>query len=688
MGRRSLDTKRNRTWWIVGGAAAVVVLAVTAVGVAVAVNSGPGPRTGVASSRVKPDMSVHSVNVPATFEGWAANPAVGAGLQADASADGLSARFDVGAATPIMTQTVIVQPNERYTVSATYRSGESDEGLAAITVGSGAPVELEASDEWKSVEFEFMSEDAPEVLLTLQSSGALHGFQLANISMKPEAGDELIANADFDVFTAPTRITNPSLFMNTRSAYLGVSAPVSEISWTVAGIDGVEALAGTTAAQGGLSLIQLDELSQGFYTVTMSAPEPGLPAGKVSLVVLDDVVPELLDDRLGTTVHLYVAHSAGADALAETLGYGNIRVDAAWNNNETAEGVYEFPAKLDAMYAGFRDRGMHVLPIAAYGDPLYDKGRTPSSPQGLAAYARYAAAVTTHYDVDAISIYNEFNHLPFNTGACGPTPACYMEMLVPAAEAVRAARPGTLIVGPENAHKDDDFLTGLYQAGGLNYLDAVSFHPYDYGFEENGSPEFLVESLAQAGARILEYNTDDTPPPVWITELGWTSVLTDSEAQQGDFLARAEIISVASGVERFYWYDMISDNQSPTDNIGNFGIVRQATEQVPVFEPKPAAAAQAIVSRMLAGKDFVAQDDIGPDIYSYRFGEGATAVTAAWALTPTTVSYKAEKPVQITSITGEKRTEQPVDGVVSIELGPSPVFLSASAAAPSLSGQK
>ena len=682
MGRRTVKGNRKRTWWIVGGATAVVVAA-AACGVAALALNVPVEKPLATTPEEREDPAVTSVNVPAVFDSWSSNPAVGDGVQADAGDSGLSARFVVGAEIDILAQTVTLEPNTTYEISATYQSGVADEGLLSIAIGDDKSMELPSAAEWKTVDFEFESGGGGAVPLTITSTAALEGFRLGALTMTSPGGEDVIGNPEFDTFSAASRITNPSLFMESRSAYIGISAPVSEVSWTVTGKDGVEALAGTSTSQSGLALIQLSSLAQGFYTASFAAPEPGLPAGQVNFVVLDDVMPDTLDERLGTIVHLYVPHSVGAGALAQTLGYGNVRVDASWSDNEVA-GSYNFPPGIDAAYADFRSRGIHVLPIVAYANASYDNYKTPSSAAGLAAYARYAAATATHYDVDAISIYNEFNHLPFNTGDCGPTPACYMQLLVPAVEAVHAAQPGALIVGPENAHKDDEFLTGLYQAGALNYLDAVTFHPYDYGFEENGSPEFLVESIAQAQARILEYNTDDTPPPIWITELGWTSVLTDSEAQQGDFLTRAQVIALASGVERFYWYDMIKDNQSPTDNIGNFGIVHQATASVPAFEPKPASAAQAIVSRMLAGKAFDAQDDVGDGIYSYRFGSGATSVTAAWSLTPSSVSYQASGPVRVTDATGEYRDIEPIDGEITIELGSSPVFLSSEASEPTL----
>ena len=685
MGRRSLDKKSRRKWWIIGASAAALLLAVAAVGVAVVMKPQPPlEREGTASPLVKVDPAVTSVNVPAMFDSWSTNPAVGDGVQADASDSGLSARFVVGTATPIMSQNIAVEPNLTYTVAVTYRSDPADQGVAAVTIGTEAPVELKPTVEWTTEEFLYVNPGESHVTLTLQSTGPLDGFRLGEISVRSAADAEAVANSEFDAFAAPARITNSSLFMDTGSAYLGVSAPVSAVVWSVAGTDGVEILSGTSHAQAGLSLIQLSPLKQGFYSVTLSSPEPGLPAGKVSLVVLDEVVPAQVDVRLGTIVHLDRPQSEGSDAVAQALGFGTVRADAWWAGNEVAEGVYAFPAGLDQIYANYRARGIEILPIAAYSNPLYDDNQTPSSPRGLAAYAKYVAAVVDHYDVGAVTIYNEYNHLPFNNSACGTTPACYMEMLVPAADAVRMSHPGTLIIGPENAHKDDEFLTGLYQAGGLNYLDAVSFHPYDYGFEENGSPEFLVESLAQATARIQEFNTDDTPPGIWITELGWTSVLTESEAQQGDYLARAEVLSLTNGADRFFWYNMINDAESPGDNVSNYGLVHQKTESVPTFEPKAAAAAQAIVSRMLAGKEPKGRDDLGADVYSYRFGDGNDAVTVAWAMSPTSVTYEAEAPVRITGATGEQRTEQPVDGNITIQLDTSPVFLSFAASEPSL----
>jgi hypothetical protein len=241
---------------------------------------------------------------------------------------------------------------------------------------------------------------------------------------------------------------------------------------------------------------------------------------------------------------------------------------------------------------------------------------------------------------------------------------------------VRSVDPSTKIVGPAIAHKDDAWLTDFYRLGGLKTVDAVSFHPYD----SLGAPEYLDGSLEQAQSRIAEYSAGASRRPIWLTELGWTNFVTP-RPDQADFLVRAEVLSLAHDVKKFFWYDLI-DHTTANDIQGNFGLFSAPTAQIPAFAPKQAAMAQAVLARELAAKRYIGQDELGDATYSYRFGRGRGTTRVLWATKPTTVQVNAETPVIVTSAYGVRTVLKPSKGVVSIPLNGLPVYLGGDLAGP------
>ncbi|MFB6875409.1 hypothetical protein [Streptomyces sp. NPDC056323] len=95
-----------------------------------------------------------------------------------------------------------------------------------------------------------------------------------------------------------------------------------------------------------------------------------------------------------------------------------------------------------------RELGITPLIIANRANSPYDNGRTPSSPEGITAFGKFAAAVIEHYDESSVEVLNEYNAGTFNNSACGKSAACYLEVLKEVHQVVKAADPGASVVGP------------------------------------------------------------------------------------------------------------------------------------------------------------------------------------------------------------------------------------------------
>ncbi|WP_394771462.1 glycosyl hydrolase [Lacisediminihabitans sp.] len=568
-----------------------------------------------------------------------------------------------------------VAPNAAYTVSAWVKSGTTANTSAKITVGTSAAFTVPATgNAWKKISFPFSPGATTSAPVTISTSAPTRGVLIDGLDITPAAGGtSVLPVGSFEKYSSPTRITSTSLVLATGSSSLTVAAFGRSVEWTLTDQNGVQAAKGSQPTKAGVSTISMKGIPQGYYTVNAHPDVTGASAVSAPLMLLDKPAKgrKATDVRFGIGVHMRSANDAGSAPLVAKLGFGSVRDDANWGTVETAPGVYTYPDAFTKGYAEYAKDGVEVLPIAAYWNKFYDIGRTPSSPAGIAAYAKYASAFAAHFSSPAIEIYNEPNG--FANGKCGKTPECYLPLLKGAYEQLKADNPKTVVVGPAIAYQDDAWLGTFYAAGGLNYLDAVSFHPYGGQI----APEYLAINIPRGIAAIKDHNGGKSKP-LWITELGFTTNTTGngvSERVQGDYSVRAQALSLASGAERYYNYDLVNEGLDVTDHEGNFGLFRAPTASVSAFLPKPGAMAQAVLIRELSGKKFASRDSLGEASYSYAFGAGNTATRVAWSAAPTTVSYATKSPVTLVTEYGNKTTLTPSNGHVTVQLSGEPVYV-------------
>jgi polysaccharide biosynthesis protein PslG len=676
--------------------ASVVAVAVVAVlSVVLLVKPGSSTASAPPTSTPKPTATPAptdpaTVSLAATFNGWTVEGEddTASTVSADAgdSHDGsVVLRLDStspvdGASHKALSQTIEVTPATEYSFSAWTRSSvENAAGSAgAVSLGEAETdrVDIPHSTKWSEVKTTVMTAaDQNSLTLRVATSGPTIGTRIDNLTLSSaESTTNLVHNGSFEQFAAATNlIANKSLIMSAGAAKIGFALPATSVAWTIADQTEKTIESGDTDTPSGLGVIPLSELPQGYYRISLTSNDDPAVALQTSFAVLDATAAgeETSDARFGVGTHLNKPAYAGSEIPAAQLGIKNARMDMVWHKAEKVPGEYAFPADIDARFQSFEAAGLTMLPISVYTNKLYDGGKAPSSPEGIDAFSKYTREVATHLGSPAVEVFNEFNNPPMNKGACGLTAECYLPLLKSSAEKVRATSPTTKIIGPSIAHKDDAWLTALYQAGGLEYLDAITFHPYDSA-PENG-PEFLIESLQQAVDRIKEYN-DGQSKPIWITELG-VSTAGVTEQDQANYLVRAEAISLANGVEKFYWYDLVNDESDPTHHEGNFGLLRQTSETVPVFAPKPSGVAQAVLARMIAGKLDATRDGLNDSAYSYAYTDGDSTTRVAWSTVPTTVTFAAKKPVTMTSQYGKETVLKPVKGLITVKLTDEAIYL-------------
>ena len=124
--------------------------------------------------------------------------------------------------------------------------------------------------------------------------------------------------------------------------------------------------------------------------------------------------------------------------------------------------------------------GLEPLIVLSFANHLYDGGLTPFSSEGRGGYAHYGRAVLDHYgpQIRAVEIWNEYNG-SFCEGPCrDDRPTSYVRMLEQAYRALKSARPDVTVVGAATVNVPLPYLEAVFQKGGLDFMDALSVHPY------------------------------------------------------------------------------------------------------------------------------------------------------------------------------------------------------------------
>jgi polysaccharide biosynthesis protein PslG len=287
--------------------------------------------------------------------------------------------------------------------------------------------------------------------------------------------------------------------------------------------------------------------------------------------------------EVGVNIHFTDAQPGEMDMLSGA-GFGFVRMDFIWQSTETAPGVYDF-SHYDRLLGDLEKRGMRALWILDYGNPLYDGGKQPYTDAGREAFAKWAVAAVTHFKGHHI-LWEMWNEPNYSWSAPD-----YITLALVTGQAIRQAEPGETYIGPAEAGTDPHFLETCFQAGLLNYWQAVSVHPYRVG-----PPEAATREYTQIRALIAKYEPAGANIPVISGEWGYTVMpaghtysFVTSDALQASYFDREVLTNLEDGIPLSIWYDWRNDGDNPADTESNFGLVRHEYQagQTPVFDPKP-----------------------------------------------------------------------------------------------------
>ena len=316
--------------------------------------------------------------------------------------------------------------------------------------------------------------------------------------------------------------------------------------------------------------------------------------------------PLVLPEGVGVNIHFSRGHERDLDMIA-AAGFKFIRMDFGWGGIERKKGEYDWAA-YDELTANLEKRKMRPIYIFDYSNGLYEDSvaskdpitgkehrdtASPQKPESVAAFARWAAAAAKHYQGRGIvwEIWNEPNISFWKPKADARQ---YATLALATCQAVRAADPQAVIIAPGSSEFPWTFMETLFAAGALEYLDAVSVHPYR---SERQGPETAATDYLRLRALIERYAPASRKSlPIISSEWGYpTHNKGASLATQAAYVARQQLANASRGVPISIWYDWKNDGLDPAYNEHNFGTVSNN------FALKPSYVAVQTLTRQLAG---------------------------------------------------------------------------------------
>lgn len=215
-----------------------------------------------------------------------------------------------------------------------------------------------------------------------------------------------------------------------------------------------------------------------------------LPGLFLPLAVIAQIPEPVLPASVGVNIHFVTGHQRDLDLIA-AAGFKFVRMDFTRAGTERKKAEYDWSG-YDELTANLEKRGIRAIYILDYSNPLYEEEVTspnpisgkqhkttasPQHPESVAAFARWAAAAAKQFAGRKI-IWEIWSEPNIQFWQPKPDPQQYATLALATCKAIRAADPHATIVGPATSAFPWGFLETVFKSGVLEYLDAVSVHPY------------------------------------------------------------------------------------------------------------------------------------------------------------------------------------------------------------------
>ena len=298
--------------------------------------------------------------------------------------------------------------------------------------------------------------------------------------------------------------------------------------------------------------------------------------------------------------------------LAREAGFSGVRDEYRWQHAETEKGNYACPEGARDWVSAAERQGLDALWILDYGNVLYgesnydlpDDSRYPGTEE---AFLKYVDWITSSFKgrIRYYQFWNEPDTKHFTNS--DDNPGQYVRMLRRVYETVKKNDPSAKVVGLAISRhcfkKELAFVKEAVLAGAADYMDAASFHPYQFSREFSG--RLFQEQIRQMREIFSQAGRPDMP--FLITEMGiaaypegkWPDEYA-AAAQTVQMWALAQVDPDVDAVYEFHFMNnhpsVLWENAASEQN--RFGLINHECERVP-YSARPGAVAGAAYNKLI-----------------------------------------------------------------------------------------
>ena len=337
----------------------------------------------------------------------------------------------------------------------------------------------------------------------------------------------------------------------------------------------------------------------------------------------------------------------------------------AWPSLEPQKGRWHFET-LDKYVALAEQHNVGILlplgltPQWASARPqeksTYQPGNA-AEPRDMEDWQNYVKTVASRYKgrIREYEIWNEPNSKSFWTGDIDQM----IDLTREAAKIIHGIDAEAKVVSPAATTMNGiPWLVEFLAKGGGQFVDVIGFHFY----VTPQAPETMVLLIREVKRAMNENGV--ASKPLWDTETGWAGPKPFPSPQlAASYLARAQLLAWANGVERLYWYAW-----------DNHAWVSLQTTEADNRTLTAAGKAYGVMQDWLVGANVEECAEKSKGIWICSLTREGNRQWIAWSTTQTR-TFNPDLPIKnVATLSGESRNTNSAE----IEIGPEPVLLTTS----------
>lgn len=166
-----------------------------------------------------------------------------------------------------------------------------------------------------------------------------------------------------------------------------------------------------------------------------------------------------------------VSNRMGSSYIRDDIYGGNV----TWTGTE-----YIVSESAIEQWRYLREHGVQTIGSLTAAGPFNYWNVPPTTDAEYAQHAIFCEQVASQLKgvVEVFNVWNEYNHATFNTLQTGAEE--YTKLLKVSYAAIKKGNPDAIVLGPDLAGVDHAFIETVCKEGGLDYMDGLSGHPYQW----------------------------------------------------------------------------------------------------------------------------------------------------------------------------------------------------------------